>query len=84
MLLTRHNRNSLQRPQHPKGPQPSQVADLHADSGISRRDHDEVQPIPRVPEVRILVQDETLGDALDYHLRRVDRQENVPGKKKFD
>ena len=75
---TWHDGDSLEGPQHSEGPQTRKVADFHTDGSVARRDDNEVEPIPRVPQVRVLVQYETLGDGLDDHLCRVDSKEYVP------
>lgn len=75
--LTRHNRDCLERPQDPEGPQPRQIPHLHPDGGVAGGDHNEVEPVPRVAEVGVLVDDEPFGDDFDDHLRGVDREEDV-------
>ena len=37
---------------------------------------DEIEPIPRVSQVGVVVQDEPLGDDFDHHFHRVDGQED--------
>lgn len=76
-IITRHYRDRFQCSQHPKRPQAGQIAHLHADGRIAAGDDHKVQPVPRVAQVRVLVQHEALGDDLDHHFARVDGQENV-------
>ena len=75
---TWHDGDRLEGPQYAEGPQAGQVAHIHADGGVPWGDDDEVQPVPGIPQVRVLVKNEALGDRLDYHLCRVDCKEYVP------
>ena len=75
---TWHDGDRLEGPQYAEGPQAGQVAHFHADGGVPWGDDDEVEPVPGVPQVRVLVKNEALGDRLDYHLCRVDCEEYVP------
>lgn len=43
-----------------------------------RHNHDKIKPVPRIPQVRVLVKDESFGDSFDHHLDRIDDQEHVP------
>lgn len=70
-MLTWHYGNRLQRSQHTKGAQASQVAHLYEYGRVAGRDDNKVQPVPRVSQVRILVQQESFGDYLDNHFGSV-------------
>lgn len=61
----------FERSQHAKRAQPGEIADLHAYRRVPAGDDDKIEPIPRIPKVRVFVQDEALGDALDGHLAGV-------------
>lgn len=45
---------------------------------------DEIEPVPRVSQVGVVVQDEPLGNHLDHHLHWVDGQEDNSASVKFD
>ena len=78
--LTWHDGDSLESSEDPECPETGQVAELHEGGEVAGEDHDEVQPVPGVPQVGVVVQDEALGDHLDHHLHRVDGQEHNSGE----
>lgn len=87
-VLTRHDGDGLERPEHPEGSESCQVAQLDIElakfydqSDITRCYDHEVQPVPRVPQVSVLVENEALGHSLDHHLGRVDSQKHIPESK---
>ena len=83
-LLTRHDGDGLECPEHPEGPEAGEVAHLDEGGEVAGDDDGEVEPVPGVAQVRVVVEDEAAGHALDHHLHRVDAQEDVPGKGKPD
>ena len=70
--LTWHDGDRLESPEHPERPQAGQVAEVDEECDVAEHDHDEVEPVPRTAQVRVLVQDEALGDRLDERLQRID------------
>ena len=65
---TRHDGDGLERPEHPERAQAGQVAQVHHERDVAEHHHDEVQPVPRTPQVGVLVEDEALGDRFDQRL----------------
>ena len=80
LALTWQYRHCLECPEHPERPQPGQVPHLYEGGQISREDHGEVEPVPRVAEVTVIVQYESPGNALDHHLQGIDPEEDEPVK----
>ena len=78
--VTWHDGDRLEGPEDPEGAQAGQVAELDEGGEVAGEDDDEVEPVPRVPQVGVVVEDEPLGDHLDHHLHRVDGQEDDPAR----
>lgn len=62
-----------------EGAQSGQIADLDGQGGVSGKDDDKVQPIPRTPKIRQPIQDQSFGHGFNHHFARVNAQEHVPG-----
>lgn len=76
-LQSGHDGHRLEGAQHAKSAQPRQVAHLHADGGVATSNDHEVQPIPRVSQIRVLVEQKALGNNLYDHFDRVNGQKDV-------
>ena len=79
MQLTWHDGDRLERPEHPERPQSGQVSHLDEGGEVAGEDDDEVQPVPGVAQVGVVLEDEASGHGLDRHLQGVDGQEDVSG-----
>ena len=79
VALTGHDGDCLERPEDPERPEAGEIAHLDERGEVAGGDHGEVQPVPRIPEVAVVVKDESPRHRLDHHLGRVDPQKDVPG-----
>ena len=82
-VLTWHDGDGLEGAQDAERPESGEVPHFDERGEVAREDDREVQPVPRVAEVSVIIQNESSGDALDRHLHRVNRQENVPDVRKM-
>ena len=76
-----HDGHRLESSEYPKGPQARQVSHVYEGGQVSGTDHKKVQPIPRVSQISVIVQNESFSEHFDYHLRCVDPEKNKPEKR---
>lgn len=62
-----HYGHRFQRTQHTKRTQSGQIANLHANCRISTCYDHKVQPIPRITQIGIFVEQKAFGNDFDYH-----------------
>ena len=74
--VTRHYGDSLESSEDPEGPQASQIAHVYEGGEVARADDEEVQPVPGVPQVGVVVQNESFSQNFDYHFCSVDAEKN--------
>ena len=77
-VLTWHDRDSFQCSENSECSQSRQVAHINEGCEVTGTDHNKVQPVPRVPQIRVIVQNESFGQHFDHHLCGVDTQEHIP------
>lgn len=70
-LQAGHNGNGFQCAEDTKCSQAGKIANFHANCRISAGDDHKVQPIPWIPQIRILVEQKAFGNDFDYHFNRV-------------
>lgn len=73
VIITWHDGDGLEGPKYTKCSKTGQIANLHANGGVAAGDDDEIEPIPWIAQVCVLVEDEAFCNTFDYHFRRVDR-----------
>ena len=76
-----HDGDCLESSEHPEGSEARQVAHVYEGCQVSGTDHKKVQPIPRVSQISVIVQNESFSEHFDYHLRCVDPEKNIPEKR---
>lgn len=59
--ITWHNGNCFESPENPEGPESRQVAHVYEWCQVAGTDHKEVQPIPRVSQISVIVQNESFS-----------------------
>ena len=69
--LTWHNGDGFESPEDSECPESGQVAHLDEGREVAGEDDGEVEPVPGVPQVRVVVEQEAPRHALDHHLARV-------------
>ena len=77
-----HDGDSLQSSEHSESPEAGQVAHVYEGGEVARADDEEVQPVPGVPQVGVVVQNESFSQNLDHHLCGVDAEKNKSRNKK--
>ena len=60
-LEARHDGHCLESSENPEGPETRQVAHVYEGCQVARTDHKKVQPIPRVSQISVIVQNESFG-----------------------
>ena len=75
-LQAGHDGDGLQSSQHSESPEPGQVAHVYEGGEVARADDEEVQPVPGVPQVGVVVQNESFSQNFDYHFCCVDPEKN--------
>ena len=75
-LQSGHDGDGLQSSEHSEGPETGQVAHVYEGGEVARSDDQEVKPVPGVPQVGVVVQNESFSQNFDYHFDSVDAEKN--------
>lgn len=76
--LTWQNGDGFESAKDPEGTQAREVAHFDEAGEVPGEYHKEIEPVPRRPQISVVVQYESFGNNLDAHLERVEAEENVP------
>jgi len=79
--LTGHDGDCFKGSQDAKRPQARQIANFHSYGCVSWGDYYEIQPIPRIPQIGIFVENESFCYGFYYHFGRINSEEDIPVNK---